>query len=114
MEPVVVLMHEETFEQVEVPGSLFGGDGAHRFAHDGMPVILGTHEGEVVHVDMPKIGEYEVEFAPEVRSDTRDKQPTRQVRLDNGVTIARVPAHVVKGDRVRIHIEERRFVEKVK
>jgi len=111
---IVVVMHTDTYEQLEVPAALFGEDKAYMFAHDGMEVLVGLHEGNVVHVEMPKVGAFEVESAPPVRSDTRDKQPTRQVKLTNGVYIARVPAHVEPGDFIKIHIGERRFVEKVK
>jgi elongation factor P len=79
----VHLMHEETFEQMEVTLSAFG----HRAAwlQDGMPVRVRSHAGSPLELTLPPRGAYEVvETLPGGRESKSDN--AKPAKLANGVS----------------------------
>jgi elongation factor P len=79
----VHLMHEETFEQMEVPLSAFGGRAA--WLQDGMAVRVRSHGGAPLELTLPPRGAYEVaETLPGGRESKSDN--AKPATLTNGVS----------------------------
>ncbi|KAA0154749.1 hypothetical protein FNF29_02278 [Cafeteria roenbergensis] len=106
----VHVMHATTFEQSELPASLFGDDVV--FVHEGMEVSMATLDGVPALIKLPNAAELDVVDARPVREDTKNPANGRPVTLSNGIVL-KLPAHVAVGDRVRIRIEDRSYIEKV-
>jgi elongation factor P len=106
----VHLMHGKSFDQIELPSSLFGDDLV--FVHEGMEIELAMFGGEPCLARLPNAAVLEVTAAQPVRDDTKNPSNGRPVTLSNGIVV-KLPAFIQVGDRVKIRIEDRSYVEKV-
>ena len=108
---LVHVMHSGTFEQTELPTSMFGDDAV--FVHEGMSIDVASIDGAPALVRLPNTAELDVVSAQRVREDTKNPANGRPVTLSNGLVV-KLPAHVEVGDRVKIRIADRVYIEKVK
>lgn len=77
------LMHADTFEQMEVPLSVFGDRAA--WLQDGMPVRVRSHNGAPLELTLPARGAYEVvETLTGGREGKSDN--VKPAKLANGVS----------------------------
>jgi len=107
----MVLMHEETFEQREIPGSMLGG--AAPFLSDGMRMRVEFYNGEPLQVKPPAAADFTVAEAQSVRSDTVNPTSFKSVTLHNGQRLM-VPPFVNEGDIVSVNMDTLEYAERVK
>ena len=100
----LTFMDKETFEQTIVQRDMIGDQAA--FLADGMDVILETHEGRPISVQLPQ----HVEADAVVKGQTASASYKPAV-LDNGVKIM-VPPHVTAGTRVIVDTGEFTYVKR--
>jgi len=107
----MVLMHEETFEQTEIPGDMVGSAAA--FLSDGMRMRVEFYNGEPLRVKPPAAAEFTVAEAQSVRSDTQNSASFKSVTLHNGERLM-VPPFVNEGDVVSVNMDTLEYAERVK
>jgi elongation factor P len=106
-----VLMHPETFEQVNVTESAFGD--AVKYLKDGMEVTVLEHDGKILGAEVPFFVELEViETAPDVRGDTASGGG-KPATLETGAVIT-VPFFVNVGEKVKLDTRTDTYLERVK
>ncbi len=106
-----VLMHPETFEQSEVPATLFG-DGI-KYLKDGMEVNVIEHDGKLLGAEVPFFVELEVvETDPNFKGDT-SSGGGKPAKLETGAMVT-VPFFVSVGDKVKVDTRTDTYLERVK
>lgn len=107
----LVLMDQETFEQVMVPADLLGD--AKAFLQDNMQVEADLVEGEVVGLHLPASVILEiVEADPVVKGQTAASS-YKPALLSNGVKTM-VPPFIETGERIVVRTEDASYVERAK
>jgi elongation factor P len=101
-------MRPDTFEQIEVPGTVLGlGE---QFLQAGMEMPVEFFEGEPISVVFPEITEARVsETAPP--SHSQQDSAWKEAKLENGLAI-RVPLFIAPGEVVRVEVKTGRYVER--
>ena len=100
----LVFMDSKTFEEIRVDMKVI--DNA-AFLSDGAEVKLLKFMGEVIGVDLPSIVEYDVTNIEMVKSTGGNYPAT----LDSGAVIL-VPSFIKVGERIRVNVEEGKYVER--
>jgi len=96
-------MNKESFETIEVKEDLLGEDA--KYLKEGLDVIMATHEGMVVAMQLPKKIKYTVKDAPPaVRGDTASGNVTKEAIMDNGLSVA-VPIFIKEGEEILVNTE---------
>ena len=107
----LVLMDQETFEQVMVPVEILGDAAA--FLQDNMQVEADLVEGEVVGVHLPASVILEiVEADPVVKGQTAASSYKPAI-LSNGVKTM-VPPFIETGERIVVRTDDASYVERAK
>ncbi len=105
-------MHLETFEQMHVQESLIDN---HVFLleNENVEIVVHADTETILSVDLPQFVVMEVVYSePGLKGDTATNT-LKQAKLQNGETIM-VPLFVNTGDKIKIDIVERSYVERVK
>jgi elongation factor P len=102
-----VLMHPSTYDQINVKASLVPED-QQRFMVPNMKMHLLMHEERIVQVEMPQNVEVEVTDAPEAARGDTATSVTKLATIETGAQV-RVPAHIKKGDRIKLRVEDGEF-----
>jgi elongation factor P len=105
-------MHLETFEQIHVNEDLIDN---YVFLLEGQSVEIVVHADTetILAVDLPQFVTMEVVYSePGLRGDTATNT-LKQAKVQNGEIIM-VPLFVNTGDKIKIDIRERTYVERVK
>lgn len=111
MDGEYVLMHPETFEQVNVPRTAFGD--AVKYLKDGMEITLLLHEEKVLGAELPTFVELEVtETGPNFKGDTASSGG-KPATLETGAVIT-VPFFVSTGEKVKVDTRTDTYLERVK
>ncbi len=106
-----VVMDNESFEQFNIPKSLFGQ--ASRFVKEGMNVIVSFESEEPIMAQAPSFVELEVTYTePAVKGDT-STNALKSATVGDDVEI-KVPMFVNQGDKVKIDTRTGEYVERVK
>ncbi len=104
-------MNPETYEQTAVPPDVVGD--AAPYLQEGMTVMLSTHNGVPLTVELPQRVVLEiVETEPAMKGQTASSSYKPAI-LSNGVRTA-VPPHVAAGTRVVIQTSDGSYVERAK
>jgi elongation factor P len=106
------LMHLETFEQIHVEEHVIDSP---EFLKEGQNIEVVVHADTetILSVELPQFVVMEVVYAePGLRGDTATNA-YKQVKVDNGSTVM-VPLFVNTGDKIRIDVSTRSYVERVK
>jgi elongation factor P len=106
------LMHQETYEQIHVEEHVIDYP---EFLLEGQTVEVVVHADteNVLSVELPQFVIMEVTYSePGLRGDTATNT-LKQAKVQNGSTIM-VPLFVNTGDRIRIDVASRAYVERVK
>ena len=107
----VVLMHLETYEQINVEKELIGDPVV--YLQEGMTVEVETHEGEPLGVRLPDTVTMEVtECEPVIKGQTATTSYKPGV-LENGARVM-LPPHIDSGTRVVVKTEDGSYVERAK
>jgi len=105
-------MHLETFEQIHVPEDQIEN---FVFLLEGQSVEVVVHADTetILSVDLPQFVVMEVVYSePGLRGDTATNT-LKQAKVQNGEVIM-VPLFVNTGDKIKIDIRERAYVERIK
>ncbi|MCL7988317.1 elongation factor P [Sphingobacterium sp. lm-10] len=106
-----VIMDNDSYEQFNVPKSLFG-DSA-RFLKEGMNVIVAFESEEPIMAQAPTTVDLEITYTePAVKGDT-STNALKSATVETGVEI-RVPLFVNQGDRVKVDTRTGDYIERVK
>jgi len=101
-------MRPDTFEQIEVSGSLFGP--AKGFLQPGMELPVEFFEGEAISAEVPQIAEARVTKTASPSHSQRDSA-WKEAILENGLVV-RVPLFIGPGETVRVDVRTGRYVER--
>eukprot|EP01138_Halocafeteria_seosinensis_P009023 gb/GECG01009222.1/.p1 GENE.gb/GECG01009222.1/~~gb/GECG01009222.1/.p1 ORF type:complete len:222 (+),score=28.50 gb/GECG01009222.1/:1-666(+) len=105
------LMHKETFEQIELPVDLIGGEEMKPFLSEGMDIKVEYYNGKPAIVSPPSTGVYEVIDAGYVRADTKNDSPHKQVTLENGYRLT-CPGFVKTGDKIVVKLDTLEYADR--
>jgi elongation factor P len=102
-----VVMHPESYEQTHVSTKLVP-DVQHKYMVPNMRLSLLKIEDKVVQMELPQIVEVEVTDAPDAARGDTATSVTKLATIETGAEV-RVPAHIRKGDKIRIRTEDGEF-----
>jgi elongation factor P len=105
-------MHLETYDQIHVSESMIDN---HEFLVEGMGVEIVVHADteNILSVDVPQFVTMEITYSePGLRGDTATNT-LKQATLQNGETVM-VPLFVNTGDKIKVDIINRTYVERIK
>ncbi|MCL4638754.1 MULTISPECIES: elongation factor P [Olivibacter] len=106
-----VVMDNVSFEQYNIPKSLFG-DSA-RFLKEGMNVLVAFESEEPIMAQTPTTVELEITYTePAVKGDT-STNALKSATVETGVEI-RVPLFINQGDKVKVDTRTGDYIERVK
>lgn len=104
------LMDPRSFEQTEVPRSIFGPAGV--FLQPGTQLPVEFFEGQPISIVLPDVAEAQViSTAPATRSPQANAW--KEATLDNGLRI-RVPLFISRGEMVRVDVKTGHYIERVR
>ena len=104
-------MNPETYDQLSVSKDTVGDQAA--YLQENMKVMLSTHEGTVVAIELPQRATLEVvETEPTVKGQTASSSYKPAV-LSNGVRTM-VPPHIAPGTRIVVMTADGSYVERAK
>jgi elongation factor P len=96
-------MNMDNYDQIEMDGDLIGEDG--KYLKEGLEVIVGLYEERPVSIQLPKKIQYKVvEAPPAVKGDSASGNVTKEIKLDNGLTI-QAPIFIKEGEEVLVNTE---------
>jgi len=106
-----VVMDNVSFEQFNIPKSLFGSTA--RFLKEGMNVLVAFESDEPIMAQAPTTVELEITYTePAVKGDT-STNALKSATVETGVEI-RVPLFVNQGDKVKVDTRSGDYIERVK
>ena len=106
---MLVFMDQENYEQIHIAKDLIGERVA--FLQDGMAVVVESHEGRAIGVQMPEQVTLEiVETEPTVKGQTASSS-YKPSTVDNGLRIM-VPPYVSTGEKIIVNTETLEFVKR--
>jgi elongation factor P len=106
---MLVFMDAETYEQVHVPGDLIGERKA--FLQDGMKVVVESHEGRAIGVQLPEQVTLEIaETEPTVKGQTASSSYKPAI-MENGLRIM-VPPHISTPQKIIVNTETMEYVRR--
>jgi len=107
----LVVMDNTSYEQFNVPKSLFGV--SIRFLKEGMSILVSMESEEPIMAQIPNFTELEITYSePAVKGDT-STNALKSATLENGVEV-KVPMFVNQGDKIKIDTRTGEYVERVK
>ncbi|HVW94795.1 MAG TPA: elongation factor P [Mucilaginibacter sp.] len=108
---LLVIMDNTTYEQYNVPKTLFGS--AVKFLKEGMNVIVAFESEEPIMGSVPSSVELEITYTePAVKGDT-STNALKNATVETGAEI-RVPLFINIGDRVKVDTTSGSYIERVK
>lgn len=102
-----VVMNPSSYDQINVACALVPPE-QHRFMVPNMKLGLLNIEDKVVQVEMPQNVEVEVTDAPDAARGDTATSVTKLATIETGAQV-KVPAHIKKGDRIKIRVEDGEF-----
>jgi len=104
-------MNPETYDQVVASTEVIGDAAA--YLTDGVQVMLSTHEGVPIAIELPRLATFEVlETEPSVKGQTASSSYKSAV-LSNGVKTM-IPPYITVGTRIVILTEDGSYQERAK
>jgi elongation factor P len=106
-----VCMNNETFDQIPIPKTLFGG--AAKFIQESMQVKIHFGEDEAIMGEAPTFVELDITYTePGIKGDTATNS-LKPATVETGAEV-RVPLFVNSDDRIKIDTRTGEYVERVK
>jgi elongation factor P len=104
-------MNPETYDQVVASEDVIGDAAA--YLQDGMQVMLSTHEGVPIAIELPRLATFEVvETEPSVKGQTASSSYKPAI-LSNGLKTM-VPPYITTGTRIVVLTEDGSYQERAK
>jgi elongation factor P len=107
----LVLMNNETYEQIEVNTEVVGNDLV--FLQPNMQVEIEFHNGTPLSMTLPDSVVLEIIETEPVMKNANATGSYKPAKLENGVTVG-VPPYIESGERIRVKISERTYIERAK
>jgi len=83
-----------------------------KYLKEGLEVVVGLYEDRPVSIQIPKKIKYKVvEAPPAVKGDTASGNVTKEVVLDNGLTV-RAPIFIKEGEEIMVNTETGEYSER--
>ncbi len=106
---MLVFMDQESYEQINIPKDLIGERAL--FLQDGMAVIVESHEGRAIGVQLPEQVTLEVvETEPTVKGQTASSSYKPAI-ADNGLRIM-IPPYMTVGEKIIVNTETMEYVKR--
>jgi elongation factor P len=104
-------MQPETYDQLVAPAEIVGDSAP--YLQDGTQVMLSTHDGVPIALDLPRLATFEVvDTEPSVKGQTASSS-YKPAMLSNGVRTM-VPPYISIGTRIVILTEDASYQERAK
>jgi elongation factor P len=107
----LVFMNNETYEQTELAKDILGDDLV--FLHPNMEVEVEFYEGTPLSVAMPPSVVLAITDTEPVMKNANATGSYKPAKLENGVTV-NVPPYIESGEKIRVNIAERAYMERIK
>ncbi|BDU75710.1 elongation factor P [Mesoterricola sediminis] len=107
----LVLMNNETYEQMEVHKDLLGEDLP--FLQANMQVEVEFYEGTPLSITLPVSVVLEIVETDPVMKNANATGSYKPAKLENGITVG-VPPYMEAGEKIRVNTVDRTFMERVK
>ena len=107
----LVFMNNETFEQSEVSKEALGDDLV--FLVPNMEVELEFYEGTPLSAKLPESVVLEIVETDPVMKNSNATGSYKPAKLENGITVG-VPPYMQTGEKVRVKVADRTYMERVK
>ena len=106
---MLVFMDSESYEQISIPTDLIGERA--QFLQDGMAVVVESHEGRAIGVQMPEHVTLEVvETEPTVKGQTASSSYKPAI-VDNGLRVM-IPPYMSTGEKIVVNTETLEYVKR--
>ena len=106
---MLVFMDQENYEQISIPSDVIGDRVA--FLQDGMAVVVESHEGRAIGVQLPEHVTLEVvETEPTVKGQTASSS-YKPSKVDNGLRVM-IPPYMGVGERIVVNTETMEYVKR--
>ena len=106
---MLVFMDQENYAQISIPSDLIGDRVA--FLQDGMAVVVESHEGRAIGVQLPEHVTLEVvETEPTVKGQTASSS-YKPSKVDNGLRVM-IPPYMGVGERIIVNTETMEYVKR--
>ncbi|PIT87737.1 MAG: elongation factor P [Candidatus Magasanikbacteria bacterium CG10_big_fil_rev_8_21_14_0_10_40_10] len=103
-------MNMTSYDQIDMDNDLIGSD--LKYLKEGLEVVVGLYEDRPVSIQIPKKIKYKVvEAPPAVKGDTASGNVTKEVVLDNGLTV-RAPIFIKEGEEIMVNTETGEYSER--
>ncbi len=103
-------MDNSSYEQMEINESLLGDK--KNYLKEGMEVMVVSHDGTPLSVELPRKVAYKViEAPPGVKGDTASGNVTKEVTLENNLKV-QAPLFIKEGEEIIINTETGEYVER--
>jgi elongation factor P len=103
-------MNPDTYEQIEIPGTVLGL--GQKFLQSGMELPVEFFNGEPISVVFPDVAEVRVtDTAPPAHS--QQDSAWKEATLENGISV-RVPLFISPGELVRVEVKTGRYIERAR
>jgi len=107
----IVLMNNETYEQLEINKETVGDDIV--FLQPNMQVEVEFHDGTPLSVTLPDSVVLEIVETEPVMKNANATGSYKPAKLENGVTVG-VPPYIESGERIKVKVSERAYIERAK
>jgi elongation factor P len=104
-----IFMDLTSYDQVPVPGSTVGD--AANFMLPETEVVVATHEGTALYIEMPTSVVLEVTYTEPGLQGDRSTGGTKPATVETGATVM-VPLFVTNGDKVKIDTRDGRYLSR--
>ncbi|VAV97369.1 Translation elongation factor P [hydrothermal vent metagenome] len=106
---LLVFMDGETYEQIHIPKDLIGERVA--FLQDGMQVVVESHEGRAISVQMPEHATLAItETEPTVKGQTASSS-FKPAIIENGLRVL-VPPYISVGEKIVVNTTTLEYVKR--
>ena len=106
---MLVFMDAQSYEQIHIPTDLIGERAL--FLQDGMAVVVESHEGRAIGVQMPEHVTLEVvETEPTVKGQTASSS-YKPAKADNGIRIM-IPPYMGVGEKIIVNTATLEYVKR--
>ena len=105
-----VMMDNETYDQIHVEEAQIGS--GIKYLKENMNVMVLTHEGKIIGVDIPAHVELEVVDTPPSEKGNTSQGGTKPATLETGAVV-NVPFFVANGDVIRVDTRTNEYLDRV-
>lgn len=110
-EGIYSFMDKESYETIEVDEDTIGDQG--KYLKEGMDVVMSTHEGAAVAMELPKKVPYRVTVSPDaVKGDSTSGNVTKMIEVENGLVV-HAPIFIKEGEDIYVYTEDGGYAGRV-